>query len=98
MFDMWGTPRSLRGNLTLLYHNLDVALYKDNHEKRKTLSWAANLLLKKSNPKPNGNTIVSEIYTERTPYKGLANYLWKGLESGIINSLNPFGKHKVVRK
>jgi hypothetical protein len=95
---MWGNPWTLNGNLTLLYHNLDVALYKEHHKKRKTLSWAANVLLKKSNPKPNGRTVVSEIHTERVPYKGLANYLWKGLESGIINSLNPFGKHKVVRK
>lgn len=97
-FSIQGNPWTLHGNLTLLYHNLDVALYKEHHKKRKALSWAANVLLKKSNPKPNGHTIISEIYTERVPYKGLANYLWKGVESGIINSLNPFGKHKVVRK
>ncbi|MDX1332943.1 MAG: hypothetical protein R3252_07930 [Robiginitalea sp.] len=97
-FDMHGTPYTMRGNLTLLYHNLEVELYRENHEKRKTLSWAANVLLKKSNPKPNGNTVVSEIYTERVSFKGFWNYLWKGLESGLINSLNPFGKHRVVRK
>ena len=97
-FDMHGNPYTMRGNLTLLYHNLEVELYRENHEKRKTLSWAANVLLKKSNPKPNGNTVVSEIYTERVSFKGFWNYLWKGLESGLINSLNPFGKHRVVRK
>lgn len=97
-FDMHGNPYTLRGNLTLLYHDLEVSLYRENHEKRKTLSWAANLLLKRSNPKPNGRTVISEIQTERVPYKGLGNYLWKGVESGIINSLNPFGKHRVVRK
>lgn len=97
-FQMAGTPSALDGSLTLLYHNLEVELYKENHEKRKTLSWAANVLLKRSNPKPNGRTVVSEIYTERVPYKGLGNYLWKAVESGLINSLNPFGKHKVVKK
>ena len=97
-FNLWGNPWTLNGNLTLLYHNLDVALYKEHHKKRKALSWVANVLLKKSNPKPNGHLVISEIHAERVPYKGLANYLWKGVESGIINSLNPFGKHKVVRK
>ena len=29
--------------------------------------------------------------------KGFWYYLWKGLESGLINWLNPFGKHRVVR-
>ena len=97
-FQMAGTPSALDGSLTLLYHHLEVELYKENQEKRKTLSWAANVLLKRSNPKPNGRTVVSEIYTERVPYKGLGNYLWKAVESGLINSLNPFGKHKVVKK
>jgi len=97
-FNVKGTPRSLDGNLTLLYHNLEVSLYKENYKKRKTLSWAANMLLKRSNPKPNGNTVVGEIHTERLPYKGLGNYLWKAVESGLINSLSPFGKHRVVKK
>ena len=97
-FDMRGTPWSLHGNLTLLYEDLKVELHKDDQQKRKTLSWAANTLLKKSNPKPNGHLVVGEIHTERVPYKGLGNYIWKGVQSGITNSLNPFGKHKVVKK
>ena len=28
---------------------------------------------------------------ERTPYKGLGNYLWKTIESGIINTVSPVG-------
>lgn len=96
-FDMRGTPTSLAGNLTLRYHDLDLELFKDNKEQAKTLSWAANTLLKSSNPKPNGNIIVGEIRTERVPYKGLGNYLWKGVQSGIINSLNPLGKRRIVK-
>ncbi|MEJ2163645.1 MAG: hypothetical protein P8X60_10155, partial [Robiginitalea sp.] len=97
-FDISGTPWSLHGNLTMLYHNLEVEMFKEDHQKKATLSWAANALLKKSNPKPNGHIIVGEIYTERIPHKGLGNYLWKGVQSGIINSLNPVGKRKVVKK
>jgi hypothetical protein len=96
-FDIRGTPASLSGSLTMLYHDLDVELHKENQEKAKTLSWAANALLKKSNPKPNGNIIVGEIQTERVYYKGLGNFLWKGVQSGIVNSLNPFGKRRIVK-
>ena len=96
-FDMRGTPASLSGSLTMRYHDLDVELHKQNQEKAKTLSWAANALLKKSNPKPNGNIIVGEIQTERVYYKGLGNFLWKGVQSGIVNSLNPFGKRRIVK-
>jgi len=41
--------------------------------------------------------VVGQIQVERVPYKGLGNYLWKGVESGLINSLSPFGKHRVVK-
>jgi hypothetical protein len=97
-FDMRGTPSTLRGSLTMLYHDLDVELHKENTENAKTLSWAANDMLRNTHPTPNGNTVVGEIYTERVPYKGLGNYLWKGVESGVVNSLNPFGKRRVVRR
>ena len=97
-FAMSGTPWALRGNLTLLYHDLKVELHKADHSENKTLTWAANTLLKSANPNKKGHTVVGEIAVERIPHKGLANYLWKGVQSGLINSLNPFGKHHVVKQ
>ena len=97
-FHMNGNPYSVHGNLTLLYHELRVELHRQDQTERKTLSWVANNLLKASNPRKNGHTIVGEIHFERIPYKGLGNFVWKGVQSGIINSLNPFGKHHIVKK
>ena len=97
-FEMTGTPRSIRGNLTLLYHELKVELHREDHSERKALSWVANAVLKSSNPRKNGHTVVGEVSFERVPYKGLGNFVWKGVQSGIVNSLNPFGKHHVVKR
>jgi hypothetical protein len=96
-FAMTGTPWSLRGELTLLYRNLEVAVPKDGKGNDKTLSWAANTLLKDANPNRHGHTVVGLIEAERIPYKGLGNFIWKGVQSGLVNSLNPVGKRRVVR-
>ncbi len=96
-FEMTGTPSAVKGELTLRYHDLTVEIDKPDQNKRKTLSWAANALLKKSNPHPNGNLIVGEIAFDRIPYKGLGNFAWKGVQSGLVNSINPFGNHRVVK-
>jgi len=29
---------------------------------------------------------------DRVPYKGTGSYLWKTLQSGITNTISPFGK------
>jgi hypothetical protein len=41
--------------------------------------------------------VVGLIEAERIPYKGLGNFIWKGVQSGLVNSLNPVGKRRVVR-
>lgn len=96
-FNIAGTPWTLSGDLTLLYHGLKVELDKPDQTKRKTLSWAANTLLKSANPNKNGRTIVGNISFERVPYKGLGNFVWKGVESGLINSVNPLGDHTIIK-
>jgi hypothetical protein len=87
----------VKGELTLLYHDLTVEIDEPDNTKRKTLSWAANAVLKSSNPHRNGKTVVGEISSERIPYKGLGNFAWKGVQSGLVNSINPFGKRRVVK-
>ncbi|MGB5508331.1 hypothetical protein [Robiginitalea sp.] len=96
-FHMAGTPYAVNGELTLRYHDLTVEIDKPDNQKRKTLSWVANTVLKKSNPNPNGKMIVGEIAFDRIPYKGLGNFAWKGVQSGLVNSINPFGNHRVVK-
>jgi hypothetical protein len=96
-FHMTGTPYAVKGELTLRYHDLTVEIDKPDHQKRKTLSWVANTFLKKSNPHHNGRLVVGEIAFDRVMYKGLGNFAWKGVQSGLVNSINPFGKHRVIK-
>ena len=79
------------------YHDLTVEIDKPDHQKKKTLSWVANTVLKKSNPHHNGRLIIGEIAFDRIPYKGLGNFAWKGVQSGLVNSINPFGNHRVIK-
>ena len=94
-FKAAGNPSTIRGELTLRYHNLEVEIFKEHH-KKKGASWVANTLLKSSNPNRRGHTVVGTVEFTREPYKGMANMVWKGVESGVVNSLNPFGKRRVT--
>ncbi len=96
-WDAVGNNTIMEGSCTMLYTDLEVELFKKDNSGNKTLSWIANTLVKSSNPNKSGKTTVSNINFERVPYKGIGNYLWKSLQSGIVNSLVPTGKHESVK-
>lgn len=89
-----GTSRRMTGELTMLYDDLEVAFIKDDGNRKTTLSWLANTLVRNSNPNRRGKTIVGAIEFTRVPYKGVWNYVWKGVQSGVENSLNPLGDRR----
>ncbi len=93
-FNIQGNDYKSSGNLTLLYTDLEVEIFNKKNNESKAISWLANSVVKRSNPNKQGKTTVSEVGFERTRYKGLGNYLWKSVQSGIVNSLVPFGKRK----
>jgi len=92
-----GNSSVMDGSFTLLYTDLDVELLKKDNSENKTLSWMANSIVKSSNPNKNGKTTVSKMHFERVIYKGIGNFLWKSIQSGIVNSLVPFGKHDATK-
>lgn len=88
-----GNSQKIHGDFTLLYKDLQVEVYKEDKSKvMKTLSWIANAVVPKSNPGNNGKVFVAAMEFERVKYKGIGNYLWKSIQSGLTNSLNPVGK------
>ncbi len=91
-FKLQGNPNRSKGELIMLYEDLEVELFKKNESENKTTSWIANTFIKRSNPNKNGKIIEAKIDFERIKYKGFGNYLWKSVQSGIVNSLAPFGK------
>ena len=93
-FNFIGNNTKSTGKLTMLYKDLEVEVFRENQSENKTISWVANTFIKKSNPSKRGRTVVADIDFERIEYKGFGNYLWKSIQSGVVNSLVPFGKCK----
>jgi hypothetical protein len=92
-FKASATATTSRGEMTMLYDNLQAELLKkDNESTNKFMSWAANTVLRTGNPGANGKTRVVEMSFDRVMYKGLGNFFWKTLQSGIVGSVTPSGK------
>ena len=86
---------SSEGTMTMLYSNLEAEVLKQNNsEKRGFVSWSVNNLVHKSNPGNNGHEREVMMNFERVSYKGFGNVLWKTLQSGIVNTIAPFGLTK----
>ncbi len=83
---------SSSGTMKMLYHDLDATVYKKKtHEKSKFLSWAVKTVLHNSNPVKNKKVRIAVLSHQYEPHKGFGNYLWKTLQSGIVNTLSPVG-------
>ncbi|MDT0605970.1 hypothetical protein [Croceitalea rosinachiae] len=91
-FNGQGNETSTKGDFVMRYDNLKtIILRKDAMLTNKTFSWLANSAVRKENPK-NGRLKTAQIDFNRIPYKGFGNYMVKSIESGLINSVYPFGK------
>ena len=90
-FNFTGNSIKATGELTMLYRDLELEIYRKDKSENKKISWVANAFIKKSNPSKRGRTVVAKIDFKRVKYKGFDNYLWKSVQSGIVNSLIPFG-------
>lgn len=97
-FNFTGNSDESKGDLTMLYEDLEVEIYKKNLSENKKVSWVANAFMKKSNPNNNGKTVTADIIFERLTYKGFGNYVWKSIQSGVVNSIMPFGKRRKVKQ
>jgi len=84
---------SSSGKMTMLYHNFEADVFKNKSmNENKFLSWTVNTLIHQSNPKKNKKPREAILHYDRENYKGLGNYFWKTIQSGIINTLIPGGK------
>ncbi len=82
-----------RGEMTMLYSDMAVnILQKDRIKKNKFMSWAADAVSRTANPGKNGKTRVAVMGFNRVMYKGFGNFMWKTLQTGIVNTISPVGK------
>lgn len=93
-FNGTGNAEKTSGELVMVYDDLTATVLRQkNQRKNKTFSWLANAAVRKENPK-NGKLKVAQMKYQRIPYKGFGNYMFKTIESGLINSVYPFGNRK----
>ncbi|MDR3713376.1 MAG: hypothetical protein P4L51_11205 [Puia sp.] len=83
-----GTDSSSAGRLTILYDGLKVSLLKkekdrNGYNKRILASFAAGLLIKKSNPGPDGKIRTAVVKYNRNLNKSFFNLVWKSIFTGV---------------
>lgn len=84
------------GEMTMLYKNLDGAIMKNEPEEtNKFLSWVANMVMIRNNPLKNKDIYIAPMFFNSVNYKGLGNFLWKTLQSGITATIIPTMGNKV---
>ena len=88
-----------KGRMEFLYNDLDIEIIKniDGEEvkENKLLSFVANKIIKKSNPIADKPPRIAEMYFERDKNKGIINFIWKTVLSGIKATVSPGKKHIV---
>lgn len=88
-FNVVANSTKSTGVLNLYYHDLKIALLKDEDEdglvkEKKMLNFLANnILVPIQNPNKKDQFYESKIDFERVKSKGVINYLWKSVFSGI---------------
>ena len=92
-FSCSASPKASAGTMTMLYSEMEAeVIKKEVEENSKALTWIANAVIPTSNPSKKGKTTIAKISVDRVEYKGLGNLIWKSVQSGLVNTINPFGK------
>jgi len=87
-FNFKANTKTSSGELSLLYNSLKIKILKEKEtgeiKKRKFFNFVVNsILLPKQNPNKKGEEYHGIIAFERDINKGVFNYLWKSVFSGI---------------
>jgi len=98
-FSFSATDDQSSGWMEFLYHDLDVELLrKDQGTEKGFLSKMANWVALSNNP-PSGKPLkIVEIDYIRNKNKGIINYIWKTIQSGLVRTIVPLKKHQINRK
>jgi hypothetical protein len=75
-----------------------VLLKKDQEKEWGVASFLANKLTHSNNPPPGKEAKIVEIGCERDRNKGLINYVWRTIQSGMIRTILPIGKYQISKK
>ncbi|MBW6459355.1 MAG: hypothetical protein K0B08_02175 [Bacteroidales bacterium] len=89
-FDFKADDHESNGWMEFLYQDLDVVILKKNPDKQwGFLSTLANTAVLSNNPQPGKEAKIVEIGYERDKNKGIINYIWKTIQSGLVRTIVP---------
>jgi hypothetical protein len=98
-FNFTANDNISNGWMEFLYQDLDVELMKKDPEKDwGFVSNLANSMVLTSNPSKEKDLKIVEIGYERDKNKGIINYVWKTIQSGIVRTVLPIKKYQINRK
>jgi hypothetical protein len=95
-----GDDNNTKGWMEFLYNDVEVVLLKKEQEKEwGAVSFLANKMTHSNNPPPGDKeTKVVEIGCERDKNKGLINYVWRTIQSGMIRTILPSSKYSISKQ
>lgn len=95
-FDFTANDDVSNGWMEFLYQDLDVVILKKNPEKQwGFLTRLANTAVLTNNPPPGKKEKSVEIGYERNKNKGIINYIWKTIQSGLVRTIIPINKYQL---
>jgi hypothetical protein len=98
-FDFTANDNTSRGWMEFLYSDLDVSLVKKKPDKNwGFVSLLANAVAVSNNPVKEKEVKIVEIGTERDKNKGIINYVWKTIQSGMVRTIIPSNKYQIGGK
>jgi len=95
-FNIKADLNASRGRLKLIYQDLEISLLKESNQEgkriikeRKFFNFLANkVILPTENPDEDGDLYYATIAFERNKNKGIFNYLWKSIFSGMKDTFS----------
>lgn len=90
-FNLQGNTANMTGDVKMLYDDLKVSLLKKDDdtkklEKKKLASFAANIMIKNSNPNKKDPPRIAHVNFQRDTHRSIFHLSWKSLFTGIKES------------
>ncbi|NIM13007.1 MAG: hypothetical protein GTO45_12845 [Candidatus Aminicenantes bacterium] len=88
-FSARANNKRIKGEMKLLYNDLKISILKkvEKREKKKLVSFLANIILRGNNPKKGKPARIGKINYEKERPMTMFGYIWKSLLSGIKSSI-----------
>lgn len=94
-----GNDHSSYGWMEFLYKDLKVEILKKDPDKKfGFLSSLANAVALSNNPPEGKAEKIVEISYERDKNKGIINYIWKTIQSGMVRTILPTSKYQINKQ